>query len=34
MALRERVTKPQPALGLDPAELAVINKGGAPTGEA
>src|SRR4051794_9451799 len=33
MALRERVTKPQPAPGLDPAELAIINKGGAPTGE-
>jgi hypothetical protein len=34
MALRERVTKPQPAPGLDPAELAIINKGGAPTSEA
>jgi hypothetical protein len=34
MALRERVTKPQPAPGLDPAELAIISKGGAPTGEA
>ena len=34
MALRERVTKPQATPGLDPAELAIINKGGAPTGEA
>lgn len=34
MALRERVSKPQPAPGLDPAELAIINKGGAPTGES
>jgi len=33
MALRERVTKPQPAPGLNPAELAIINKGGAPTAE-
>jgi hypothetical protein len=32
--LRERVTKPQPAPSLDPAELAIINKGGTPTGEA
>jgi hypothetical protein len=33
MALRERVTKPQPAPGLNSAELAIINKGGAPTAE-
>jgi hypothetical protein len=33
MALRERVTKPQPAPGINPAELAIINKGGAPTAE-
>ena len=33
MALRERVTKPQPAPGLNPAELAIINKGGASTAE-
>ena len=30
MALRERVSKPQPASSLNPAELAIINKGGTP----
>ena len=33
MALRERVSKPQPASSLNPAELAIINKGGTPTAE-
>ncbi|GEO43147.1 hypothetical protein SAE02_72950 [Skermanella aerolata] len=31
--LRERVTKPQPTPGFDPAEPAIINKDGIPTGE-